>query len=245
MAPKRKNSKQVTSEGRGKSQNKRRKRSKGERPPSDEGSDDQFCNKNLTGRAFAKWKPIHRATRDFLSQMMESTISSVLANTSATSYDDVQDHLIALKSSVMKKLEQMKAPATRAADYKNLEQLARNIEGTLVKSSNKMEKLEKEVQLYESLAFQAEEDLDNYKNEVTQLDVQTDELHPLLQKMEDPVLNIPALPQINSTKTSRIINPRVLPQNLTEILDFLSSSKNSHLQKFVETLSHYAGKLDN
>ncbi|XP_033627788.1 centromere protein Q-like [Asterias rubens] len=153
--------------------------------PREHFDDDDFQERQLSAQSVSRWQTMTKTSQEFLNQIAESAILIVLNETSSSSHNEVQNHLNNLKKRLMTSCASLKVPTKRQPNYKDMEEHTSTLEAALVDTSNRVECLDKEVQLQEeSMELQEEEvekleaaqaSSDNNRKEFTK------KLHPLLQ----------------------------------------------------------------
>ncbi|CAH1232421.1 CENPQ [Branchiostoma lanceolatum] len=152
----------------------------------------EYRKRKITAAAMKKWKPISSETKLMTWNTMDAAVTSVLSSIKPgrRGFNEVQDHLNILRDRIYERVSTAKAPAKKV-DYSAIHAKRKRIQEDLKMQEEQLAVLEAEIKRLERGVSKKEKKVDRLK---IAAETSTEmELHPILENLPAPCLNLPPL----------------------------------------------------
>ncbi|XP_066298621.1 centromere protein Q-like [Branchiostoma lanceolatum] len=152
----------------------------------------EYRKRKITAAAMKKWKPISSETKLMTWNTMDAAVTSVLSSIKPgrRGFNEVQDHLNILRDRIYERVSTAKAPAKKV-DYSAIHAKRKRIQEDLKMQEEQLAVLEAEIKRLERGVSKKEKKVDRLK--VAAETCTEMELHPILENLPAPCLNLPPL----------------------------------------------------
>ncbi|NXU40207.1 CENPQ protein, partial [Drymodes brunneopygia] len=152
----------------------------------------------LSSATMGSWQPLSENSRQFLENIVESVVLSVLSQ-QREKKDDVQKHLNVLKERVLRSFKTLKVPPGKLGNLKNIPGLQMAEKQMLETNEESLVQLQEEINEAERSAEHIEEKIQQlqYKIQVLKNQLEEDEkdARKVLQENGSGALHLPKLPK--------------------------------------------------